>query len=277
MSSKYLTQTNQVLSKIETCNLPAKLSIVRESNICAGFLAHGPSESSASPQAAPRNKSVTTVTTCCSYLFLDGEVEAFQPKEPRYQASRASFEPQSGESICFAAHHTVSSRFVTSNAAERYEKLAPGPLIQQRPKEQSLYQKTTQSPNQEQKKTSKANRPSKDNRKDNTPINTRQKISGSETRVFISANGDHVSLKPSPHHRFTKQRRITKSTVYRDPPYHSGKTPEPRTSSVFIDLEYHRKLPGNLTPTTEESLQRLYWRIWGIKQLQRTRGERHSI
>ncbi|CAN7006801.1 unnamed protein product, partial [Brassica oleracea var. botrytis] len=42
---------------------------------------------------------------------------------------------------------------------------------------------------------------------------------------------------------FTKQRRITKSTVYRDPPYHSGKTPEPRTSSVFIDLEYHRKLP----------------------------------
>ncbi|CAN7141467.1 unnamed protein product, partial [Brassica rapa subsp. narinosa] len=110
---------------------------------------------------------------------------------------------------------------------------------------QNPYQKTTRSPNQKQKKTKKhkQNKPNKGIRKVKTPNNTRQKISGRETHVFISANGDHVSLKPSPHHRFTKQRRITKPTVYRNPPYHTGKTPKPRTSTVFIDLEDHRKLP----------------------------------
>ncbi|CAN6938862.1 unnamed protein product [Brassica oleracea] len=79
---------------------------------------------------------------------------------------------------------------------------------------------------------------------------------------------------------FKKLRRITEPTVYRNPPYHSGMTPEPRTSTVFINLEDHRTLPGNMTPTTEEHFQRLYWRFWGFKQLQRARrsfGERPSI
>ncbi|KAL0808076.1 hypothetical protein Bca101_100568 [Brassica carinata] len=70
---------------------------------------------------------------------------------------------------------------------------------------------------------------------------------------------------------FKKLRRITEPTVYRNPPYHSGMTPEPRTSTVFINLEDHRTLPGNMTPTTEEHFQRLYWRFWGFKQLQRAR------
>uniref|UniRef100_A0A0D3CHM7 4-coumarate--CoA ligase n=1 Tax=Brassica oleracea var. oleracea TaxID=109376 RepID=A0A0D3CHM7_BRAOL len=76
---------------------------------------------------------------------------------------------------------------------------------------------------------------------------------------------------------FEKQHRITEPTVYRNPLYHTGMTPEPRTSTVFIELEDHRTLPGNLTPTTEEHLQRLYRRFWGFRQLQRTRrsfGER---
>ncbi|KAG2271109.1 hypothetical protein Bca52824_065664 [Brassica carinata] len=79
---------------------------------------------------------------------------------------------------------------------------------------------------------------------------------------------------------FEKQHRITEPTVYRNPLYHTGMTPEPRTSTVFIELEDHRTLPGNLTPTTEEHLQRLYRRFWGFRQLQRTRrsfGERESI
>ncbi|CDY69798.1 BnaCnng65410D [Brassica napus] len=79
---------------------------------------------------------------------------------------------------------------------------------------------------------------------------------------------------------FEKQRQITEPTVYRNPPYHTGITPEPRTSTVFIELEDHRTLPGNLTPTTEEHLQRMYRRFWGIRQLQRTCqsfGERQSI
>ncbi|KAH0907631.1 hypothetical protein HID58_039458, partial [Brassica napus] len=102
-----------------------------------------------------------------------------------------------------------------------------------------------------------------------TPNNTRQKISGRETHVFISANGDHVSLKPSPHHRFTKQRRITKPTVYRNPPYHTGKTPKPRTSTTTgnyheSDPDHRRKPPttvledlGNQTATAyAESVNR---------------------
>ncbi|CAN7047092.1 unnamed protein product, partial [Brassica oleracea var. botrytis] len=79
---------------------------------------------------------------------------------------------------------------------------------------------------------------------------------------------------------FEKQHRITEQTVYRNPLYHTGMTPEPRTSTVFFELEDHRTLPGNLTPTTEEHLQRLYQRFWGFRQLQRTRrsfGERESI
>ena len=65
----------------------------------------------------------------------DDEVEAFQPKEPRYQASRASFQARNQENPDLLRSHItpVSSRFVTSNAAERYEKLAPrGFVIQQR-------------------------------------------------------------------------------------------------------------------------------------------------
>ncbi|KAF2546784.1 hypothetical protein F2Q70_00023156 [Brassica cretica] len=82
---------------------------------------------------------------------------------------------------------------------------------------------------------------------------------------------------PPPHHRFKKQRRITEPTIYRNPPYHSGMTPEPRTSTVFIDLEDHRNLPGNLTPTTEEHLQRLYWRFLGFNSCNAHAGVSKSL
>ncbi|CAN6885913.1 hypothetical protein Bca4012_073861 [Brassica carinata] len=82
---------------------------------------------------------------------------------------------------------------------------------------------------------------------------------------------------PPPHHRFKKQCRITEPTIYRNPPYHSGMTPEPRTSTVFIDLEDHRNLPGNLTPTTEEHLQRLYWRFLGFNSCNAHAGVSESF
>ncbi|XP_013608103.1 PREDICTED: uncharacterized protein LOC106314835 [Brassica oleracea var. oleracea] len=65
----------------------------------------------------------------------DDEVEAFQPKEPRYQASRAIFQARNQENPEMLRSNITpfSSRFVMSNSAERYEKLAPREfVIQQR-------------------------------------------------------------------------------------------------------------------------------------------------
>ncbi|XP_048611464.1 uncharacterized protein LOC125585813 [Brassica napus] len=65
----------------------------------------------------------------------DDEVEAFQPKESRYQASRAIFQARNQENPEMLCSNITpfSSRFVTSNSAERYEKLAPREfVIQQR-------------------------------------------------------------------------------------------------------------------------------------------------
>ncbi|XP_013601227.1 PREDICTED: uncharacterized protein LOC106308634 [Brassica oleracea var. oleracea] len=77
-----------------------------------------------SPPAANKSSSST-----------DDEVEAFQPKEPRYQASRAIFQARNQENpeMLHSNITPFSSRFVTSNSAERYEKLAPREfVIQQR-------------------------------------------------------------------------------------------------------------------------------------------------
>ncbi|CAN6912774.1 unnamed protein product, partial [Brassica oleracea] len=127
------------------------------------------------------------------------------------------------------------------------------------------------------KRIHQSNQPNKDNRKDKTlDNNTRPKISGRETHPKKTTCRESFHLITA----FEKQRQITEPTVYRNPPYHTGMTPEPRTSTVFIELEDNRTLPGNLTPTTEEHLQRMYQRFWGIRQLQRTRqsfGERQSI
>ncbi|KAF2543420.1 hypothetical protein F2Q68_00029775 [Brassica cretica] len=65
----------------------------------------------------------------------DDEVEAFQPKEPCYQASHAIFQAQNQENPEMLRSNITpfSSRFVTSNSGERYEKLAPREfVIQQR-------------------------------------------------------------------------------------------------------------------------------------------------
>ncbi|KAF3606001.1 hypothetical protein DY000_02049607 [Brassica cretica] len=80
------------------------------------------------PQSSPPAAYTSSSST-------DDEVEAFQPKEPRYQASRAIFQAQNQENPEMLRSNITpfSSRFVTSNSAERCEKLAPREfVIQQR-------------------------------------------------------------------------------------------------------------------------------------------------
>ena len=70
-----------------------------------------------------------------AYTSTDDEVESFQLKEPRYQASRANFQARNQENpeLLRSLITPFSSRFVTSNSAERYEKLASREfVIQQR-------------------------------------------------------------------------------------------------------------------------------------------------
>jgi len=96
--------------KSKHATFPQKLSIVCESNICAGFLRRWalwifPKTSS---QAAPRNNSVTTVTTCCSYLFLWWRGWSF-PTQGATLSSKSCLFPgtKSGESrFASLAHHT---------------------------------------------------------------------------------------------------------------------------------------------------------------------------
>ncbi|KAF3518824.1 hypothetical protein DY000_02064212 [Brassica cretica] len=155
-------------------------------------------------------------------------------------------------------------------------------MIPQGSKEQNPYQKETNtSPKPKQKEPPKATNPTRATEKIRRPSTTRvRRLAGAE-HVFISQPKEttrHKSLHLIT--AFEKLRRITKPTVYQNPPYHSGMTQEPRTSTVFINLEDHRTLPGNMTPTTEEHFQRLYWRLWGFKQLQRASRsfrERQSI